>query len=132
MSVQNLGVPPPSRKRRGPAAGNRRRHPRVDLNREPLELAVSGSAPIPARVLNLSEGGLAVETRWALPEHARVRFRAPGLALTGFAMVTRCDGVRGHFRSGLAMDPESDSPEATLALERLSRLLEIEILVLSE
>lgn len=98
----------------------------------PLELAVSGSAPIRARIVDLSEGGLAVETRCALQQDARVRFRAPGLAVMGLAVVKRCTATRGRYRSGLEIEPESVDPSLTLRAERLSHLLQIEILVLNQ
>jgi len=122
--MDNVSAPPrpPSR---APAPVEQRRHARVELHLAPLELAVSGSAPIPAVLVNLSEGGLAVETRCALAEDARVRFRVPALALAGLAVVKRCTASRGRYRCGLAMEPDLVDPARTLHAERLSHLLQI-------
>lgn len=131
MSDRDSVFAPPRPPSREPVPADQRRHPRVELDLAPLALEVSGSAAIPAMIVNLSEGGLAVETRCALPEDARVRFRAPGLAVAGYAVVKRCTAARGRYRSGLAIEPESVDPTLTLRTERLSQLLQIEILVLN-
>lgn len=132
MSSRDNAPAPPRPPSREPAPADQRRHPRVELKLTPLELAVSGSAPIRARIVDLSEGGLAVETRCALPQDARVRFRAPGLAVMGLAVVKRCTATRGRYRSGLEIEPESVDPSLTLRAERLGHLLQIEILVLNQ